>query len=130
MFLARRIAIVDDEVSVRTALARLLQSLGLQAEAFDSVGQFLTAFQKDPPDCVVLDLHMPVLSGLAVLKLLPPDFPAVLLSGLDAPDDPLLASESVVFLRKPVDDLTLLGAIRQACRNGGADGTNLSQNTP
>ena len=125
-----RIAIVDDEVSVLTALARLLQSVGLQAETFGSVGQFLTAFQKAPPDCVVLDQHMPVISGLALLKLLPPGFPAVLVSGLDAPDDPLLTSGGVVFLRKPLDELTLLGAIRQVCRKNGATGTNFSQDHP
>jgi hypothetical protein len=61
------IAVVDDEPAVRTALRRLLDSAGIEAKAFATGEQFLASLDNDTPDCLVLDLHMPEMTGFDVL---------------------------------------------------------------
>ena len=61
------VAIVDDEEPVRKALKRLLVASGFEVESYASGKEFL-ATNHQPPDCVVLDLHMPGMSGLQVLE--------------------------------------------------------------
>ena len=61
------VAVVDDEESVRKALKRLLRAAGLEAESYATGQEFLEQAATREPDCVVLDLHMPVMSGSQVL---------------------------------------------------------------
>ena len=56
--------IVDDDASVRTALARLMRSAALQSETFASAREFLERGDPDGPGCMVLDLSMPGSTGL------------------------------------------------------------------
>jgi FixJ family two-component response regulator len=56
--------IVDDDRDVRDSLRRLLTSVGLIAEVFDTAQAFLTARRPDAPSCLVLDVRLPGLSGL------------------------------------------------------------------
>jgi FixJ family two-component response regulator len=60
------IAIVDDEEPIRKALTRLLRSFGLEVESFSSGAEFLESLSTRQPDCLVLDLHMPHVSGFEV----------------------------------------------------------------
>jgi len=62
------VAIVDDEEQVRKALMRLLRASGLDAESYASGKDFLEASALREPDCVLLDLHMPRMTGLQVLR--------------------------------------------------------------
>ena len=64
------VAIVDDEEGIRKALSRLLRASGLEAESYANGQEFLDAAAEHRPDCVVLDLHMPGMSGLQVLRKL------------------------------------------------------------
>src|SRR4051812_2401761 len=64
------IAIVDDEESVRKALSRLLDSAGLAVETYGSGRDFLAGWRNSRPACVVLDLHMPDVTGFEVLEQL------------------------------------------------------------
>ena len=57
---------MDDEEPVRRALKRLLVSSGITVEAFASGAEFLDSLATRRPDCLVLDLHMPGLSGFDV----------------------------------------------------------------
>ena len=57
------VAIVDDEEGIRKALSRLLRASGLDAESYANGQEFLDAAAEHRPDCVVLDLHMPGMSG-------------------------------------------------------------------
>jgi CheY-like chemotaxis protein len=59
----RRVAVVDDEESVRKALLRLLRSAGMDVQTFASGAEFLESMRSNPPDCLVLDLHMPGVDG-------------------------------------------------------------------
>jgi FixJ family two-component response regulator len=64
------IAIVDDDEGVRRALCRLLRTFQYDAVAFASGEDFLESLRMRQPVCVVLDLHLPGLSGLEILTLL------------------------------------------------------------
>ena len=112
-----RISVVDDDESVRKALGRLLSSLDYQAETFDSGRAFLDSLADRCPDFLVLDLHMPGLSGLDVLQQLTRTRVPVRVIVITAYDEPetqtqCLAAGALAYLRKPLDEQVLLGAIR------------------
>ena len=113
------IAIVDDDESVRRALTRLLRSAGLDVESFPSGDEFLESIPTRRPDCVVLDLHMPGLSGFEVQVRLAKSsapVPVVIITGHDSTETRAraLAAQPLAYLRKPVNDQTLLDAIELA----------------
>jgi FixJ family two-component response regulator len=116
-----RVAIVDDEEAVRKALGRLLRSSGLDAETFPTGRAFLESLADVRPDCLVLDLHMPGLTGLQVLQKLqlsPPMLPVIVITGQDEPENRsrCLAAGAAAYLRKPLDDELLLKTIDRAVR--------------
>jgi FixJ family two-component response regulator len=113
------IAIVDDEESIRKALRRLLASAGLEVESFSSGAEFLDSLRTHRPDCVVLDLHMPLMSGFAVQARLAEAgerIPVLVITGHDSPEtrDQAYAAQPVAYLSKPVNDKDLLDAIERA----------------
>ena len=119
---ALSIAVVDDEESVLKALERLLRSEGFSVLTFSSSADFLRSVQRNRPHCVVLDLHMPQLSGFRVqqeLRLVDASVPVVIITGDDAPESRAraLGQGAKAFLRKPVDDAILLDAIHAAIRD-------------
>jgi FixJ family two-component response regulator len=110
------IAIVDDEEPIRRALVRLLRSAGLESEAFESGAAFLESLTRRVPRCVVLDMHMPGLSGVDVQILLAqswPELPVIFITGHHSAEtrDRVLASHPLAYLVKPVHDQLLLDAI-------------------
>src|SRR5512134_2097492 len=60
------IAVVDDEESVRRALARLMSSAGLKAVTISCGSDFLPSLQTHSPDCLLLDIHLPGMDGFEV----------------------------------------------------------------
>jgi len=119
------VAVVDDEESVRKALKRLLRAAGLEAESYATGQEFLTQAATREPDCVVLDLHMPVMSGsqlLAEIRKMPRRPPVVVITAHDVPEkrDECLAAGACAYLRKPLEDRLLLNAISAALRTGVA----------
>ena len=68
---ARRplVAVVDDEESVRRAVARMLVASHFDVETFASGQEFLDAVQQRRPDCVILDFQMPGLTGREVFTI-------------------------------------------------------------
>jgi FixJ family two-component response regulator len=108
------IAIVDDDASVRRALLRVVRSAGFKAEIFASARDFLDWLPDNQAACVVLDIHMSEMSGFELQRRL-----AVPIIFMTAHDDAstlerIVKSGAAGHLRKPVDPLTVLRAIRQA----------------
>jgi FixJ family two-component response regulator len=115
----RRIAVVDDEPSVSRAIKRLIRSAGMDVDTFSSGAEFLRALADRAPDCVVLDMHMPELTGSDVqarLAQLGSKVPVVIITGHDVPEARAraMAAGARAYLLKPVDDMLLLGAIADA----------------
>ena len=113
------IFIVDDDRSVRTALARLMRSRKLRAETFASAQEFLDRQPPDAPGCIVLDLKMPGVTGLELQEDLTTagiNLPIVFLTGHgDVPASvTAMKGGAVDFFEKPVDEDELMDAIKQA----------------
>lgn len=113
------IAIIDDEEPVRRALVRLLRSAGLQGRAFASGAEFLAELEISWPYCVVLDLHMPEMSGfdvLAHLARIAPEIGVIVATGQHTADNEarVMRHKPLAYLHKPVGDQQLLDAIEAA----------------
>ena len=113
------IAIVDDDPSVQRGLQRLIQSAGWKAETFASAQEFLARPRAESPNCVLLDLQMPGLSGLDLQKRMAEvgmEIPIIFLTGHgDIPASVrAMKAGAVQFLTKPVDEEALLQAIEEA----------------
>ena len=111
--------IVDDDASVRNALARMFNSYGLTVVAFATAEEFWQYQRENVPGCLVLDVRMPGQSGLELQEQLARhdiDLPIVFLTGFG--DIPMtvkaMRSGAAGFLTKPVDERELLQAVHLA----------------
>jgi FixJ family two-component response regulator len=114
-----RVFVVDDEPAVRNGLALLLRSAGLTAETFGSPEEFLARFDPGESGCLILDVSMPGLDGLALQLELAgrgSQLPIVFLTGNgDIPKSVRAMKQGAAdFLTKPVDGERLLESVRQA----------------
>jgi two-component system response regulator FixJ len=96
---------------------RLISSAGFATETFVSGAEFMQAARDRLPGCVVLDLHMPEMSGFEVQQLLreaKAQVPVLIITGLDTAEarSEALALGVRAYLAKPVDGEVLLEAIR------------------
>jgi FixJ family two-component response regulator len=121
MMIARRqvIAVVDDDESVCKAVCRLLRSAGFASRGFVSGQEFLESWLNEPPDCVVLDLRMPGMSGIEVQRKLNQLWGWTATIFITAHDHPQARQEclnagAVAYLLKPMNAHQLLGAVHQA----------------
>jgi FixJ family two-component response regulator len=113
------IAIVDDDASVQRGLQRLIRSAGWKVETFASAQEFLARSRAELPNCVLLDLQLPGLSGLDLQKQMAEvglEIPIVFLTGHGNIPVSVQAMKAgaVQFLTKPVDEQELLQAIEEA----------------
>ena len=111
--------VVDDDVSVRSALERLLKSVGLTVKTFSSAQEFLDQATPEGSGCLIVDLRMPGMSGLDLQDQLSArqlSLPVIFLTGYGTVPASVRAMKAgaVDFLEKPVDDQTLLDAILKA----------------
>jgi len=113
------LAVIDDDADVRVALTRLVASAGFAVETYASGAEFLRSVEDHEPDCVVLDLHMPQVSGFDVQGALAgahATVPVVVITGHDTPESRARAARlgAKGYLCKPVNDDALLAAIGTA----------------
>jgi FixJ family two-component response regulator len=111
--------VVDDDESIRGALARLFRSVGLQSEVFGSAAEFLQSKLPDVPSCLVLDVRLPGQSGLdfqAELAKANIRIPIIFMSGHG--DIPMtvraMKGGAIDFLAKPFRDQDMLDAVAMA----------------
>jgi FixJ family two-component response regulator len=110
------IAVVDDEESIRKSLRRLFLAAQLDTVVFASGQEFLESLRLRQPDCLVLDLQMPGLTGLEVQRVLTGTgvrFPTIIITAHDEPETRArcLAAGATAYLCKPLHDEMLLEAI-------------------
>jgi RNA polymerase sigma factor (sigma-70 family) len=110
--------VVDDDPSVRRAIKRLVESVGLRAELFGSAQEFLRSERPDAPSCLVLDIRLPGISGLDFQRELAETSIHIPIIFITAHGDiPMtvraMKAGAVEFLTKPFHDQDLLDAIQQ-----------------
>jgi FixJ family two-component response regulator len=110
--------VVDDDVSICVALSRLIRSAGFHVETFGTAAECLNDVRLTEADCLVLDVHLPDLSGLDLQRRLTElglELPIVFITGRG--DIPMsvraMKAGALEFLTKPFDDRQLLSAIEQ-----------------
>ena len=108
--------VIDDDPDVRASVGRLLRSLGLEAQLFASVSDFLKSAPPDGPSCLVLDVRLPGRSGLDFQRELAAakkELPIIFVTGHG--DIPMsvqaMKGGAIEFLTKPYRDQDLLDAI-------------------
>ncbi len=127
--------LVDDDDSVRRALQRLLRSAGLGVEAFATAEEFLRSERRPGAGCLVLDQHLPGMSGLELWERLRAEgcaLPVVFISAYEDVHvrDAALRAGAIAFLQKPFEERELLDAVSRALQeppagdapDGGANG--------
>lgn len=115
----RTVAVVDDDDAVRDSLQFLLETAGFAVTTFASASQFLSKAPIDDLCCLVVDQHMPELTGLqlvAALRRRGAALPIALITGSPSPDLLRLAQELDVakVMEKPLDDAVLLRFVEDA----------------
>jgi FixJ family two-component response regulator len=123
------ISIIDDDVSVRRALRRLVRSAGYAVETFASAPEFVDSIPSARTACLILDIHLDGMTGFELQERLAADGVGIPIVFITAHDD--AATRERVrqcgvagYLRKPFDKQALLDAIQQALRSapGGCSG--------
>ena len=111
--------VVDDDISVRRALERLIKSVQINVETYETADDFLSRPQYKGPNCLVLDIRMPGLSGLDLQEELIKVnnmLPIIFMTGHGTIPMSVRAMKAgaVDFLEKPFEDQALLDLIKRA----------------
>jgi FixJ family two-component response regulator len=111
--------VIDDDASVRDAVQKLIASVGLRVQTFESAREFLNGKLPEAPSCLVLDVRLPDLSGLELQRDLAKanvHIPIIFITGhADVPVTVrAMKAGAVEFLTKPFRAQELLEAIQQA----------------
>jgi DNA-binding NtrC family response regulator len=112
-----QIYVVDDDLSVREAVGRLIRSAGLDVKTFATAQEILANLAKEMPSCLVLDIQLPDLDGFELQdELARKDMPVPIIFLTGHGDIPMsvraIKAGAVDFLTKPFNDEYLLEAIR------------------
>lgn len=115
------VAVIDDEEAVRRALARMLQASLYEVLAFPNGQVFLDSLRAIIPDCVLLDLNMPGLSGTDVQRVLAEtalEVPVIVMTAHDRPGlrEQCLADGASAYFAKPLRRDSVIPAIDAAIR--------------
>jgi FixJ family two-component response regulator len=113
------VAIVDDDTAVRKALSRLLAAAAIPAQCYGSAREFLDSLASGAPQCLIVDLQMPEMTGLELqseLCRLGARIPTIVItahneSGLR---ERCLAAGAATYLVKPLDASELIASINSA----------------
>ena len=113
------VAVVDDDPSFRTALARLLSEVGYRAVLFASAREFLAAAPTSGVACVVIDINLGETSGLDLARQLSAagfKFPIIFITGSDQSTlgRQCMDFGCVAYLQKPLQENQLIEAIKKA----------------
>ena len=115
--------VVDDDESIRRALKRLLRSFGYHALTFESAEDFLDSTSGKDEGCIILDIHLPGMTGLDLQEKLASrgaKYSVIFMTAYDNPQwqDRAKRVGAVAYLRKPFSEQLLLNAIRLSNEKG------------
>jgi two-component system, LuxR family, response regulator FixJ len=123
--------VIDDDADVRQSLAFLLSTAGIAVQVHESAVAFLQALPTIEGGCIVTDVRMPGMDGIALQRRLKADKTGIPVIVMTGHGDIALAVEAmkagaVDFIEKPFDDDMLIGAIKMALSRGREDGQRRS----
>jgi FixJ family two-component response regulator len=110
------ISVIDDDESMRSALATLLRSAGYDSRDFESAEEFLGCADAERSACIITDIQMPGMSGIDLKEHLNArqwSVPVIMLTARHEPslEQRAIASGAAYFLRKPFDAAVLIRCI-------------------
>ena len=113
------VVLIDDDRSVRVALARLFRSTGLKFVAFESAEEFLESISFNSAGCLIADVQMPRMQGLELQQICltkRPSLPVIIISAFNDDDAETRAIQAgaKAFLHKPFDPTAMLNLVRKA----------------
>jgi FixJ family two-component response regulator len=122
---AQVISIIDDDASVRVAVARLLASMGFATHAFASADEFLGSPRLKDTFCIIADVEMPGMSGLELQDHLiahGQNIPVIFITAFleDRIRERAMKGGAICFLRKPFDEAALLECVERTLKGRGA----------
>ena len=111
--------VVDDDEAVRDSMRALLESYGIEVQAYASAREFLVAGPAQRRGCVLVDLHMPGMGGLELLEALKAQGSRIPVIAITGRSDSMLKERAtragaVTLLEKPVSDEALLSTLALA----------------
>jgi len=116
------VAVVDDDIAVRESLESLIRSVGMAVKVFASAEEFLNSDGQTKPDCLILDVRMPGMSGIELHRHLLASnckVPVVFITAHASDDRARLEASSdytVAYLTKPFSEDELLDSVRAGLR--------------
>jgi len=118
--------VVDDEVSIRSALNRLLRSSGYRVLSFESAEDFLNSASDLSEGCIVLDIHLKGMTGLDLQEKLTSremNYSVIFMTAYDNPQwrERAKKAGAVAYLRKPFNEQALLDAVSRCSQQIGSN---------
>jgi FixJ family two-component response regulator len=122
---ASLVSIIEDDPSFRDSMRRLMRSLGYSVEAFSSAADFLASPRLVETACLIVDVHMPAMTGVELCRhLIEAGYaiPTILMTAYPNDIDRAWALNDgvVCYLRKPIDEGALIRCLHAALHSGGS----------
>ncbi len=124
------IYIIDDDLSIRDGFTMLLKSAKYKCRSFESAEEFLESYEEGEDDLLILDIHLPGMSGSSLMKYLRKNNKHPFVIIITAYDEQSTRSEAkkygaIAYLRKPVDGTALIDVIRYRSESFMPNNNNL-----
>ncbi len=117
------VSVVEDDQFFRDFMGRLMRSMGYSVELFPSAAEFLASPRLTETDCLIADVHMPVMTGIELYRRLVDAkraIPTILVTAYPNDADRARAMNDgvICYLRKPVDEAHLKRCLHAAVGSG------------
>jgi len=128
------IALVDDDKNILTSVSMLLEQEGYHVRTFSDGASALTALSAAPPDLAILDIKMPRMDGLELLRRLRQnaDLPVIFLTSKDEEIDELMGLNAGAddYIRKPFSQRLLLERVKAVLRRAEGNKAGAANGEP
>src|ERR1700757_2294992 len=120
-----KITLIDDDENIVASISLALESLGHKVTAYHDGASGLAGLEQDPPDLAILDVKMPRMDGMEVLRRLrqTSDLPVIILPSKDDEIDEILGFNLGAddYIHKPLSQRLLIERVKAVLRRAGID---------